>query len=130
MMQRREVDAIELFIDELASRAPYGYAGEKPLAVIAALDIAGSTMNEEKMTLSEALKTPLLEKEIKRRFIQLARETGKLKDPDSSWGNVVTSKKELLQILRERKTVDAAFKTLDAERLAKIRKNCYLKLGL
>jgi hypothetical protein len=130
MLEKREIDIIELFIDELASRAFYGYAGEKPLAVLAALETAGDVMRENQLNLSQALSSTLLGKEIKRTFIRLTQRTGKLKDPDSSWSNVVTSKKELLTILQEKKSVDEAFRTASKERTDKILAKYHSKLGL
>ena len=130
MLEKREIDIIEMFIDELASRAFYEYAGEKPLAVLAALETAGDVMRENQLTLSQALSSTLLGKEIKRTFVSLARRTGKIRDPDSSWSNVVTSKKELLVILNERKSVDEAFKAVSKERAEKMLRKYYTKLGL
>jgi hypothetical protein len=52
MIEKQELDAIELFIDKLASKAFYEYAGEKPLAVLAALETAGDVMRENQLTLS------------------------------------------------------------------------------
>jgi len=130
MIEKQELDAIELFIDKLASKAFYEYAGEKPLAVLAALETAGDIMRENQLTLSQALSSTLLGKEIKRTFVSLARRTGKIRDPDSSWSNVVTSKKELLVILNERKSVDEAFKAVSKERAEKMLRKYYTKLGL
>jgi hypothetical protein len=130
MIEKQELDAIELFIDKLASKAFYEYAGEKPLAVLAALETAGDVMRENQLTLSQALSSTLLGKEIKRTFVSLARKTGKIRDPDSSWSNVVTSKKELLVILNERKSVDEAFKAVSKERAEKMLRKYYTKLGL
>jgi hypothetical protein len=130
MIEKQELDAIELFIDKLASKAFYEYAGEKPLAVLAALETAGDVMRENQLTLSQALSSTLLGKEIKRTFVSLARRTGKIRDPDSSWSNVVTSKKELLVILNERKSVDEAFKAVSKERAEKMLRKYYTKLGL
>lgn len=130
MIEKQELDIIEFFIDELASRAFYKYAGEKPLAILAALETAGETMRENQLTLSQALSSTLLGNEIKRTFIRLARSTGKLKDPDSSWSNVVTSKKELIHLLNKRKSVDEAFKTISKGRAEKILRKYYTKLGL
>jgi hypothetical protein len=130
MIEKQELDAIELFMDKLASKAFYGYAGEKPLAVLAALETAGDVMRENQLTLSQALSSTLLGKEIKRTFVSLARRTGKIRDPDSSWSNVVTSKKELLVILNERKSVDEAFKAVSKERAEKMLRKYYTKLGL
>ncbi len=130
MLEKKEIDIIELFIDELASRAFYGYAGEKPLVVLAALETAGDVMRENQLTLSQALSSTLLGKEIKRTFVSLARKTGKIRDPDSSWSNVVTSRKELLVILNERKSVDEAFKAVSKERAEKMLRKYYTKLGL
>jgi len=130
MIEKQELDAIELFIDKLASKAFYEYAGEKPLAVLAALETAGDIMRENQLTLSQALSSTLLGKEIKRTFVSLARKTGKIRDPDSSWSNVVTSKKELLVILNERKSVDEAFKAVSKERAEKMLRKYYTKLGL
>ena len=130
MIEKHELDAIELFIDKLASNAFYGYAGEKPLAVLAALETAGDVMRENQLTLSQALSSTLLGKEIKRTFVSLVRRTGKIRDPDSSWSNVVTSKKELLVILNERKSVDEAFKAVSKERAEKMLRKYYTKLGL
>jgi len=130
MIEKQELDIIELLIDELASRAFYRYAGEKPLAILAALETAGETMRENQLTLSQALSSTLVGNEIKRTFIRLAKSTGKLKDPGSSWGNVVTSKKELIHLLNERKSVDEAFKTISKRRSEKILMKYYTKLGL
>jgi len=130
MIEKQELDAIELFIDKLASKAFYGCAGEKPLAVLAALETAGDVMRENQLTLSQALSSTLLGKEIKRTFVSLARRTGKIRDPDSSWSNVVTSKKDLLVILNERKSVDEAFKAVSKERAEKMLRKYYTKLGL
>ena len=130
MIEKQELDAIELFIDKLASKAFYEYAGEKPLAVLAALETAGDVMRENQLTLSQALSSTLLGKEIKRTFVSLARRAGKIRDPDSSWSNVVTSKKELLVILNERKSVDEAFKAVSKERAEKMLRKYYTKLGL
>ena len=130
MIEKQELDAIDLFIDKLASKAFYEYAGEKPLAVLAALETAGDVMRENQLTLSQALSSTLLGKEIKRTFVSLARRAGKIRDPDSSWSNVVTSKKELLVILNERKSVDEAFKAVSKERAEKMLRKYYTKLGL
>ena len=130
MIEKQELDAIELFIDKLASKAFYGCAGEKPLVVLAALETAGDVMRENQLTLSQALSSTLLGKEIKRTFVSLARRTGKIRDPDSSWSNVVTSKKELLTILHERKSVDEAFRTMTKERTDKIKRKYCTILGL
>jgi hypothetical protein len=62
--------------------------------------------------------------------VSLARRAGKIRDPDSSWSNVVTSKKELLVILNERKSVDEAFKAVSKERAEKMLRKYYTKLGL
>jgi hypothetical protein len=130
MLEKKEIDIIELFIDELASRAFYGYAGEKPLVVLAALETAGDVMRENQLNLSQALSSTLLGKEIKRTFVSLVRRTGKIRDPDSSWSNVVTSRKELLVILNERKSVDESFRTITMERTDKILRKYYIILGL
>jgi hypothetical protein len=130
MLEKREIDIIEMFIDELASRAFYGYAGEKPLVVLAALETAGDVMRENQLNLSQALSSTLLGKEIKRTFVSLVRRTGKIRDPDSSWSNVVTSRKELLVILNERKSLDEAFRTITMERTDKILRKYYIVLGL
>jgi hypothetical protein len=130
MIPKQELDPIELFIEELANRAQYRYAGEKPLAVLAALEAAGDAMRTEHLTLSKALSSNLSGRNIKTTFIRLAYQTGKLKDPDSSWGNVVTSKKELLEILYERRSIDEVFMTASKDRTDKILAKYYAKLGL
>ncbi|MFH2110816.1 MAG: hypothetical protein ABIJ47_06080 [Candidatus Bathyarchaeota archaeon] len=130
MMEKKELDPIELFIDKLASRAFYGYAGEKPLVILAAIETSSGIMRENQLALSEVLRSPILGKQIKRAFINLARRTSKLKDPESSWGNVVTTNEELLIILKEKKSVDEAFRTMTKERTDKIIRKYYTKLGL
>jgi len=128
-MEPQELDLIERFIDELAKKAYYGYAGEKPLAILAALETAADKMRTNNLTLSQTLTSPLLGNEIKRNYIQLAQKTGKLQNPESSWNNVVASKKELIDILHKRKSIDEAFKTITKERAAKIIKYHYTKLA-
>ncbi|MFH2109728.1 MAG: hypothetical protein ABIJ47_00555 [Candidatus Bathyarchaeota archaeon] len=128
MVEKQELDIIELFIDELANRAPYRYAGEKPLAVLAALETATEAMRKNNLTLSQALTSPLLGKEIKRSYIRLAKRTGKLKNPESSWSNVVSSKKELVNILHTRKSIDEAFRTVSKERADRVLTKYYSKL--
>lgn len=127
-MESQELDNIELFIDELAKKARYRYAGEKPLAILAALETAAEDMRNNKLTLSRALTTPLLGKAIKRNYIKLAEKTGKLQNPESSWNNIVGSKQELIDILHKRKSIDEAFQTITEERAAKIIKYHYSKL--
>jgi len=130
MVEKQELDIIELFIDELANRAQYKYAGEKPLAVLAALETAAEAMCKNNLTLSQALTSPLLGKEIKRAYIRLAKRICKLKSPESSWSNVVTSKKELINILRTRKSIDEAFRTISKERSDNILKKYYSKMEI
>ena len=127
-MKPQELDTIMLFIDELAIKAFYGYAGEKPLAILAALETASDKMRKNNLTLSQALTTPLIRNEIKRNYIQLAQKTGKLKSPESSWSNIVASKEELLIVLRKRKTIDEEFKTITKERAEQIIEYYYSKL--
>lgn len=118
-METKKVDPIEHFIEKLVDPAHYGLYGEKPLAVIAALKHIQNLQPSPTLraSLTELITSPIPASSIKRKFMTLANQTGKLKDPDASWGNIV---KELPSILRRNKSVDESFRTLTRERVDEI----------
>lgn len=129
-----EVEKISLFIDKLAKRAHLDLFGEKPLAVLAAVEYVYSGFLEGRpdhdASLTELLMSTITSNAIKRKFTALAEKTGKLKAPVWSWSNVVSSKRELIEVLTENKSVDEAFRNLTKEKASNLLRNYYEKLSL
>lgn len=128
-----EVDRISLFIDKLARQAHLGLFGEKPLAIIAAIKFINSGFIEGRpvhnASLTELLKNTITANAIKSKFMDLNKK-GKLKAPDWSWSNIVSSKAELVYVLKEHKSVDESFRNLTNDETSFILQKYYEKMGL
>ena len=128
-----EVDRISLFIDKLAQRAHLDLFGEKPLAVIAAVKFINSGFIEGRpvhnASLTELLTSTITSNAIKSKYMALNKK-GKLKAPDWSWSNIVSSKRELLEVLKENKSVDEAFRNLTYDETSFILEKYYDEMGL
>ena len=132
-MEPIEVNRINSFIEKLVRRAHHGLCGEKPLAILAAVEFIHSGFMEDRpqhnASLTELLTSKITSNAIKTKFVSLAEKTGKLKAPDWSWGNIVSSKHELIDVLKENRSVDDAFRYLTREQAKDILKYHYNKLG-
>jgi hypothetical protein len=129
-----ESSKINAYIEKLIHRAHHGLHGEKPLAILAAIEFINSGFEEGRpkhsASLSELLANNITSNAIKSKFMILANKTGKLKAPDWSWGNIVSHKHELIDDLKINKSVDRAFRSITKEQTLNILKNYYHKLGL
>ena len=129
-----EVNEINLFIEKLVRRAHHGLCGEKPLAMLAAVEFIHLGFIEDRpqrnASLPELLSSKITSNAIQTKFVFLAEKTGKLKAPDWSWGNIVSSRHKLIDVLKENRSVDDAFRYLTIEQAKDILKYYYNKLGL
>lgn len=108
-MESIQTSRIEVFYEFLVKRARYGVMGEKPLALYCTIEHL-SEKGVKGLSLSELLRSTLTSNAIKNRFLRYGAI--KLADPETSWANIVSSKKELLNLLKENRSVDEAFKSL------------------
>jgi hypothetical protein len=76
-------------------------------------------------TLTQLLTDPLSSKAIKPRFIKLAKDTGKLKDLDTSWSNAIG---DINRRLKKNSKVDNAFKALTKEKAKEIFQTVLLEI--
>ena len=132
-MEPIEVSRIDSFIEKLAQRAHHGLNGEKPLAMIAAIEFIHSGFEEDKpehnASLTELLTSQITSNAIKTKFVALAQKTGKLKAPDWSWGNIVSYGYKLTDELKNNNSVDNAFRYITREQALEFLKYYYRKLG-
>ena len=133
-MEPIEVNRIHSFIEMLSKRAHLGICGEKPLAMLAIIEYIYYSHIEGKpavkASISELLSNKLTSNAIRVKFLELANKTGKLKAPETSWGNIITYKKELINELHKHKSVDKALQLLSKDQAEKILKHYYHKMGL
>ena len=106
------------FIIQLANRAAYGLKGEKPLALIATL----SYLDETKISgvkLLDLLNGDEHSNSVKSIFVELAKKTRKIIEPNISWDVITGSNKELQNSIIEFKdgNVNDAFAKLSSEEI-------------
>jgi hypothetical protein len=98
------------FFDELSSRAHYGVHGEKPIAVLAVLQYLYET-GQMGVTFLDLLDYPYYEK-VRKTFIQVADQYGKMKNPGSSWSVITGSSRELQHAIQDHGQVNQAIYNL------------------
>lgn len=119
---------IKQFIESLSSRAKFGMLGEKPIAVIAALEY----LCESGLTGVEFLE--LLEnsghsRAIRSKFIKLAIQYGRISSPSSSWAVITGSNKELQRAAEQFSGLDASFSSLAHDQICSLAKEFSQRLG-
>lgn len=105
-------DKVRQFIETLSLRANYGIQGEKPLAVIAALQYV-CEKSLEGTGFVELIESYSHSQRIRRRFIHLAIEYGRISNAENSWG-VITggSARELQRAAEDALGLDDAWSAL------------------
>lgn len=102
------------FMIELSRRARYGIRGEKPIALIAALQYVYRNRRIAKR-LVELFNDPQHSLHVRKTFIDLANQFGRISEPSTSW-NVITGKnREIQKAITQFPDVDMAFSKLTLE---------------
>lgn len=119
---------VRRFIESLSSRAKFGMLGEKPIAVIAALEYlceAGLTGVE----FLELLGNSRHSRVIRSKFIQLATQYGRISSPSNSWGVITGSTRELQRAAEQFSGLDASFSRLAHDQICSLAKEFSQRLG-
>jgi len=108
---------VESFINWLSSRARYGIRGEKPIAVIAALQYLQDT-GQKRIRLLELIENPSHLPSVRDRFIDLAGQYGSISNPRNSWSVITGSNREIQRAIEAHLEVDEAFSNLTKEQIS------------
>lgn len=103
------------FFDELSGKARYGVRGEKPLAVLSALQYLYDT-KQMGVKFLHLLDYPYYEK-VRKTFIKLAEKYGSISDHASSWSVITGSNMELQNTIRDNGKVNQAIADLSQKEI-------------
>jgi len=133
---------VEDFIESLIERAEYGIRGEKPLAIIAALQyvyenkLAGKKLLElfeysNRMKIhTQRRRTSFHSDKIRTYFIDLANRCGSIKNPSGSWGVITGTNGELQSAILEFRYVNRSFAGLTMEDIGALLKEYLNRLSV
>jgi hypothetical protein len=113
------------FFNELSERTKYGIRGEKPLAVLAALQYLKNT-GQIGVKFLDLLDYPYYEK-VRLIFIELAEQYSNLARPSSSWSVITGTSMELQNAINDNGRVNQAVADLSTKEIDDIYRLLYEK---
>lgn len=114
---------IQSFIDRLAFRESYGLRGERPMAVIAVLKYAAKNGIVGK-TLLMFLEDRRHKNKVKDEFLRLAKEFGRIENPEGSWSRMIEQKVLLRDVIHLSPRADKNFRYLTIQDIRSLYDDC------
>lgn len=110
---------VQSFVRRLASRESYGLRGMKPLTVLAILKYAAKNKIVGK-TLLMFLEDRRHKNKVRDEFLRLAKEFGRIKNPEGSWTWIIKGKLLLREVIHLSPRADKNFAHLATEEMRSI----------